>query len=320
MSFSSEVAARDLAQGDLEGLRERYPKEWDRVSGELLDALSKGKAEAAAAWLEAMKADANQWQARVTKSAGNPKVYEAAFPHLLRHRLARLALAKTSTALAARETTGTVRLGLWSGTLIQRLFFRKGLERKPASLRAVRFWWKWIFDRRLLMPLVQPRGIYCFYSQELVAALVTLIAGRSCLELAAGDGTLARFLSERGCPVTATDDASWSHAISYPAGVERLDAKSALRKYAPKVVLCSWPPPGNPFEKVVFDTASVELYVVIGSRHHFAAGDFPAYERQAHFEWQLDPALSMMVLPPELDPAVYVFRRKPKLSRAGAPA
>ena len=310
VSYSKEVASRDLARGDLEGLRARYPRDWERVSGEMLGALSKGKTEAAAAWFETVKANAGQWQKRVAQSAGNPKVFEAAFPHLLRHRLARLAFAKTSTALAARETSGTVRLGLWSGTLIQRLFCRQGLERKPASLAAVRFWWRWVFDRRLLMPLVQPRGIYCFYSAELIHELAELISGRSCLELAAGDGTLARFLGEQGTAVTATDDASWGHAISYPAAVEKLDAKTALKKYAPKVVLCSWPPPGNPFEKFVFETPSVELYLVIGSRHRFAAGDFAGWERQQRFEWSLDERLSAMVLPPELDSAVYVFRRK----------
>ena len=295
---------------DLDRLRERYPRDWTRVSEELLATLSKGKLVETAAWLGSVKADAAQWQKRVRASAGNPKVFETAFPHLLRDRLARLALAKTSTALATRETSGTARLGLWSGTLIQRLFFRQGLERKPASLRAVRWWWRWIFDRRLLMPLVQPRGIYCFYSQELISALAAMIGGRPCLELAAGDGTLARFLTDQGTAVTATDDASWSHAISYPSTVERLDAKSALRQCDPKVVLCSWPPPGNTFEKAVFETASVELYVVIGSRHRFAAGDFPTWERQSQFEWQLDERLSALVLPPELDPAVYVFRRK----------
>lgn len=310
VTFSPEAAARELTQGELEDLRARYPRDWTRVSEELLVTLSKGRPADTAQWLEAVTANAAQWQKRVQQSAANPKVFEAAFPHLLRHRLARLALAQTSAALAARETSGSVRLGWWSGSLIQLLLFRRGLERKPASLRAVRFWWRWISDRRLLMPLVQPRGIYCFYSAELIDALAHLIAGRPCLELAAGDGTLSRFLGARGTTVTATDDASWSHAITYPASVERLDAKRALRTHAPKVVLCSWPPPGNTFEKAVFETDSVELYVVIGSRHRFAAGDFATWERQTRFEMQLDEGLSALVLPPELDSAVYVFRRK----------
>ena len=99
------------------------------------------------------------------------------------------------------------------------------------------------------MPLVQSQGIYCFYSTALIEALAGLIDRRSCLEIAAGDGTLASLLTETGVPVTATDDFSWTHVIQYPDRVEELGAREALEKYQPQVVLCSWPPPGNPFEK-----------------------------------------------------------------------
>lgn len=308
MGFSSANANRDLREKDLDVLKQRYPTEWGRVSEALLTAFSKG--DAGARFVATVKVDAGQWRKRVAKSSGNPKVFEAAFPHLLRERLTSLALQRTSAALATKQTSGAVRLGLWSGSVIQRLLFKSGLERKPASIRAFRFWWPLVFDRALLMPLVQPRGIYCFYSRELISALAGLIDGRSCIELAAGDGTLTRFLGDVGTKVTASDDGSWSHAIEFPAGVERMDAKQALRTHSPKVVLCSWPPPGNGFEKAVFETPSVERYIVIGSRHRFAAGDFTAYEAQQHFTWRLDEQLSALVLPPELDPAVYVFDRR----------
>jgi hypothetical protein len=36
-----------------------------------------------------------------------------------------------------------------------------------------------------------------------------LIGERECLEIAAGDGTLARFLEAEGVRITATDDHSW---------------------------------------------------------------------------------------------------------------
>jgi len=308
MAFSLASARADLAERELDVLTQRYPAEWTRVSEDLLTAMSKGPA--LAAWVASVKADASQWRRRVKQSASNPKVFEAAFPHLLRERLTSLALQKTSVALATQQTSGAVRLGLWSGSVIQRLLFSKGLARKPVSMRAFRFWWRFVADRKLLMPLVQPRGIYCFYSRELIAALAALVGGRSCLELAAGDGTLSGFLNDAGTQVTATDDGSWSHAVTFPPSVQRLDAKRALRACAPKVVLCSWPPPGNTFEKAVFETPSVERYVVIGSRHRFAAGDFAAYEQQQRFTWRLDEALSALVLPPELDPAVYVFDRR----------
>jgi hypothetical protein len=111
--------------------------------------------------------------------------------------------------------------------------------------------------------------------------------------------------------VAATDDGSWA-AVTLPAEVERLGARTALRERPAPVVLCSWPPAGNAFERSVFTTPGVELYVVIASRHRFAAGDWGAYEQQRSFDWGVDERLSRMVLPPEIDPAVLVFRRRAK--------
>ena len=48
------------------------------------------------------------------------------------------------------------------------------------------------------MPLVQPQGIYCFFSGAFVRELAKLIGDRPALEIAAGDGTLSRFLAARG--------------------------------------------------------------------------------------------------------------------------
>jgi hypothetical protein len=250
------------------------------------------------------------WRQRVERSHGNPEVVEAALPRLAAARMARLAAERTLLAAATGLAGGTVRLGRWSGTLIQALFFGRGLTRRPVPMRAFRFVWPLVTQRRLLMPLVQPRGIYCFYSLELVRALARLVGDRPALEIAAGDGTLARFLSAQGVAIRATDDQSWAHAVSYPADVERLDAAAALSRHAPRAVLCSFPPPGNAFERRVFTTPGVELYVVVTTRHRFAAGDWAAYEAQTAFAWAEEPALSALVLPPELDPAVLVFRRK----------
>jgi hypothetical protein len=296
--------------GTLEGLRRRHPDDWERVSEGLLAALSTGRAERVATWLNGVAAEARHWRARIGKSGGNPQVEAAAAPALRRERMARLAVEKTALALAARESHGVVRLGLWSGLVAQRLLFAGGLRRRAVSMAAFRLLWPLVPDRRLLMPLVQARGIYCFYSRELVRAIAARVGGRTCLEVAAGDGTLARLLGEAGLPVRATDDGSWGHAIAYPPEVERLDAREAVARHAPRAVLCSWPPPGNAFERRILEAPGVELYVVVGSRHRFAAGDWDAYERQRDFEWGVDEALSRLVLPPELDPAVLVFRRR----------
>jgi hypothetical protein len=163
------------------------------------------------------------------------------------------------------------------------------------------------------MPLVQPKGIFCFYSRPLIKALATMIAGRSCLEIGAGDGTLARFLKEQGVQLTASDNHGWEKSVTYPEWVLKLDAREALAKFAPEVVICSWPPAQNDFECDVFNTSSVQLYIVIGSRHQFAFGNWKEYTRQTAFGLEEDKALSALVLPPELESVVYVFRRKPRV-------
>jgi hypothetical protein len=273
-------------------------------------ATAAGRPEALEAFVVSARDAAAPWRARVEKSHGNPEVLATALPRLAAARMARLAVERTLLAAATGQASGTARLGRWSGTLIQMLLFGRGLTRRPVPMRAFRAVWPLVTQRRLLMPLVQPRGIYCFYSLELVKALAALVGDRPAVEIAAGDGTLSRFLAARGVAVKATDDQSWGHAVTYPADVERLDAAEALRRHRPRAVLCSFPPPGNPFERRVFSTPSVELYLVVTTRHRFAAGDWAAYQGQQAFEWSIDEALSALVLPPELDPAVLVFRRR----------
>jgi hypothetical protein len=218
-------------------------------------------------------------------------------------------LRELAVSAATGISHGRVRFNLLNGYVAQKLLFAHDLERKPVSLRWFKLVWPLLWQRRLLMPLVGRKGIYCFYSRELLHELAGLIGDRSCLEIAAGDGTLSRLLAEQGVDIKATDDHSWAHSVTFPDDVERLDAVKALRRYQPQVVLCSWPPAANSFEREVFATASVELYVVIGSRHEYASGDWNAYRRQRAFTLNEDPTLTRLVLPPELDSAVHVFRR-----------
>jgi hypothetical protein len=230
-------------------------------------------------------------------------------PFLVRKRMALLAAQRALQAAAMGASPGRRRFGLWSGFLVQRLFFSRGLVRKPVSMRRFRRLWPLVTQKRLLMPLVQPRGMYAFYSQELVAALARLIDGRPALEIAAGDGCLSGFLQAAGVNVRATDDHSWTQNIRYPDSVEKLDAATALKQHQPKVVLCSYPPPKNTFEQCVFRTDSVELYIVITTKHRFAAGDWQTYESQRTFAMTADGELSRLILPPEIDPLLILFTR-----------
>lgn len=321
-----ELAALD--DSDLETLKARYPDDWARTGQGLISALEARNAEGAAQFLARANAEAAPWRARLRKSGGNPKVAAGALHPLVRERMARLAVkAAVDGAAAARAGAGngdpsgsdapaTLRFGRWSGALVQALFFRRGLARKPVSMAWFRALWPLVTQKAALMPLVEPRGIYCFYSQPLLAGLHVLIEEASgagdaeALEIAAGDGTLSRFLRATGTRIRATDDGSWSHAIQFPEDVERLDAERALARHQPRVVLCSWPPPGNGFEKKVFRTPSVQRYIVLTTRHRFAAGNWPAYDDPGPFERRLDERLSALLLPPEVDPAVIVFDRQ----------
>ena len=90
--------------------------------------------------------------------------------------------------------------------------------------------------------------------------------------------------------------------------VEGMDRE--LARHRPAVVFCSFPPPGNGFERAVLRAPSVETYVTIVSRQRFAAGDWEAYQA-APFTGGVDEGLSALVLPPEIEPAVVVLERRP---------
>lgn len=286
-------------QPSLTEMADAFPQEWSEVQRELDGVSASSDPKALERYLASLAAPGPRGAARRGGDVAQQVQRQMAARALQQARLA------TSTGI----TAGKVRFGLVNGYLSQKLLFRRGLERKPVSMGAFRLLWPLLRERRYLMPLVEPKGIYCFYSRALVKELARLIDGRPALEIAAGDGTLTRFLAEEGAKVTAVDDHSWSHAIEYPPAVLRQDAKSALETYRPRVVICSFPPPGNEFERHVFKTRTVELYVVIGSTSEFAAGNWADYRRQTAFAFEEDERLSRLVLPPEISPAVYVFRR-----------
>ena len=312
----TKIASKDRLKwvchtASLQELMERYPELWQGVGPELVAALEDGRAQILKDYSEKAKSIEETWHYKIRRSRHNSKVIDSAMTHLIKSRMSLLAMDQCYQAAALGKASGKIRLNLINGYIIQKLLFSHHLTRKPASLKWFRFWWRFVSQKRFLMPLVQAKGIYCFYSQELVKELCALIGDRICIEIGAGDGTLARFLAEKGIRIYATDDYSWSHNIEYPETVEKLSAKQALSKYQPHAVICAWPPPGNNFEQKIFSTRSVEIYIVIGSRYRFAGGNWDSYEAQDRFEWSIDRKLSSLVIPRELESAVLIFRRKP---------
>jgi len=308
MAPAGSRSLASLEAASLDALMAEHPRAWEALGARVVEA-AKGGPPALAALVEAAERKAAPWRAKLEASHHHPQVVAAALPALATARMARLAVERLAQSAATGVAAGPVRLGLWSGAVAQRLLFEQGLTRKAVSLAAFRRTWPLVFDRRKLLPLLQARGIYCFYSRELVRHLAARIGDRACLEVAAGDGTLSRLLAAAGVTVQATDDFSWARVLAYPASVEKLEAAAALRAHPSPVVLCSFPPPGNAFERAIFASRQVELYVVVTTRHRFAAGDWQAYAAAPGWRGRLDEDLSALVLPPELDPAVLVFER-----------
>lgn len=300
------------SEPSLDDLGIHFPQLREVVRCEVAEIVGRGATDELPAYLKRMLHAEQLLKKKYHGSRGDRKVGTALVLQVVHTRIAHLTIKQHLIAEATGIEKGKVRFNLLNGYVAQKLLFANALERKPVSMFLFRLLWPLLWQRGLLMPLVQPEGIYCFYSRQLVSELAALIGRQTCLEIAAGDGTLTRFLMDSGVRITATDDYSWKHEVKYPEFVVRKDAREALREYAPEVVLCSWPPAGNIFEQQVFRTKSVKLYIVISSRHRFAAGNWDDYQEQSLFEYEEDEALSRLVLPPELDAAVYVFRRKEK--------
>lgn len=294
----------------LDELCSRYPEEWTAVQQDISAIVERGVAEELKAYLDRVSTHAALAK---PSSKNQQKNREAVLLQFIRNRMAHESVKKlclSTLAADAGVTKGKLRFNLFNGYIAQQLLFSTGLERKPVSLFWFRLFWPLVWQKKRLMPLVQPKGIYCFYSRELIEALAGMISSRRCLEIGAGDGTLSRFLKNQGVQLTATDNYGWENAVEYPEWVIKLDARAALTSYTPEVVICSWPPSQNDFERYVFNTPSVQLYIVIGSRLQFAFGNWKDYKQQSAFDLEEDKKLGALVLPPELESAVYVFRRK----------
>jgi hypothetical protein len=301
-----DVEAWLAGRPSLGELREAYPADWEAVDAELGPLVERGDLAEIRAYVQGLATPSTPGLAAPRQRERRDAVIRAR----VRRQMAAAALRPLLRASIAGARPGRGRFNLLNGWVAQKLLFERGLVRKPVSLRWFRLVWPLLWQRRMLMPLVEPKGIYCFYSRRLIRELAAMIGDRSTVEIAAGDGTLSRFLAAEGVRVVATDDHSWSKSIEFPDTVVRQDARQALRTRRPEAVVCSWPPPGNDFEREVFRTPSVQLYIVIASRHRFAAGDWRAYGPQTEFELDHDEQLSRLVLPPELESAVYVFQRK----------
>ena len=143
----------------LDELCARCPAEWVAVQQEISAIVERGVAEELKAYLERLSA-------LVASSGKTPKNREAALSQFIRSRMAHESVKKLCLSTLAADagiTKGKLRFNLFNGFIAQKLLFSRGLERKPVALFWFNLFWPLVWQKKRLMPLVQPRGIYCFY-------------------------------------------------------------------------------------------------------------------------------------------------------------
>ncbi|MFD2444850.1 hypothetical protein ACFSO7_12840 [Bacillus sp. CGMCC 1.16607] len=309
--FTKTEAEKILANElDHETLTGKYHHLYQEVIKDISSLQGSASVEDIVGFINKYKAKANYAIHYIKKSGNSPKSLDSYLPEIIKARMAISIIEKLNMLAHSNQTSASVKLNFWDGFILQKLLFKRDLVRKPASIFWFKLFWPLITDKKVLMPLVNSKGIYCFYSKKLIQELSILIGSSKCLELGAGDGTLTHFLKEHGTDCHGTDDYSWEHYIKYPGSVEKLGAKEALRKYRPEVVICSWTPPGNTFERHIFETDSVQLYIVIGTKSPTYSGNHEVYSNQKEFVIECNESLSSLLLPPSVENAVYLFRRK----------
>lgn len=124
------------------------------------------------------------------------------------------------------------------------------------------------------------RPVFEVFNRTHINALAAYIVDSGCtsvLEVGAGDGRLAKYLSEsihrvfrrrkekgehpRQIRVIATDNGSWNIETVFP--VEKLDLADALRKYTPELVIWCWMPIGD-WTYLIRRHPSVREYILVG--------------------------------------------------------
>lgn len=295
----------------IEILMTRYPEVWGEVKDTVGKALRSERPDHINELILKADASVRHWYdevRQVQRGSQRSRLLSQAVPTVVRSRMIHLALKKVLTAQIGGDQP--VRQSVTDRWLCNFLIYSRYRSHQPVNAFAMRCLWPLVRDKRAAIAVGKRLGMYCFYSDKLIALLAQRFAGKTVVEIAAGNGILSLLLARRGVRCIATDDMSWGHAVRFGHHVEDLDATAALKKYRPEAVICSWPPPQNGFEHDVFTTPSVADYVVIGSRHQFATGARSAYDTQAQFTCRAVSEPSVLAGPPEVESEILWFTRK----------
>ena len=93
---------------------------------------------------------------------------------------------------------------------------------------------------------ITARGMWAIVDRVWTKALADWIGERTCLEIMAGAGWLAKALSDYGIDIIATDNGEWDERhskIVFVHKIERLNGLESVKKYKDRdILIASWPP------------------------------------------------------------------------------
>jgi hypothetical protein len=303
---ASKIVFGGLA--DIQSEEQNFQKEWKYADSRAVELMKSLPPDKLAEAIKSMEQSLNQ--KRNTLKSGNqgPKTMKKILLSAVDDRLLLYQIhSKLKTLVKHISAEKISKLDLW---IAHKLFFNRYSVRRCPRLGIAKLVWRGIKNKGAIANLLLEHGIYCVYTREFISGLARLLKPYGkILEVAAGDGALSSELGMTGIKVHSTDNKSWDKNIRYPDRVEERDASAALKIYGPQAVLCSWPPSGNAFEKHIFETTSVELYIAVVSLHEYAAGNFADYKKQSTFSMEEDADLCADLFPPESQHRVLIFRR-----------
>lgn len=295
-------------QTSIESLMLKFPDQWDQVKVTVSDAIKVDRPDHINELITKADATARHWNLLVKKSGQTNRIKTQAIPHLVKSRMIHLSFQKILTS-SLGGTPAKIRQSAVDKILCNRIFYYPYREHRPVNNTLQKILWPLVRDKPAAVGVAKNLGFYCFFTNRFIDMLIERLAGSRVLEIGAGSGLLTLLLQKRGIDCLATDDLSWGHAVRYGRHVENLDAASALKKYRPQAVVCSWPPPGNQFEQQVFNTEQVENYIAIGSVHQFATGARSVYAKQNVFNVK-SIKNEGLIAPREIDAEILWFTRK----------
>lgn len=288
----------------LKQLSDRHPAVWQDVAAGLKERVSGGRADQLLAWRQGALSDLQN--ARRIGNFDNPEIAVS----VVKAQMTLLAIEQFCDVLSGRAGVKPRLRDVMAMNLLLLARLKSGHVFSAEGFDRV---WSWIKDPIWAASELQRQGVWSVPTQDLSEKMAGLCQGRRVLELGAGNGLLCHSLKRQGVDITAVDDESWSlGGKSIRArGVEvlRMDATQALKQFSPEVVICSWAPVGNSFERDIFRTKSVQTYLAILSRHSFASGNWGAYKDQKAFNCSTSEPLNSLIRPIEIEQQLLIFRR-----------